>query len=108
MDSYIALIASAWETRELELVLPMLSKTPDRAREILAYQEAGWPPARIVRLMREGESWPDAPGLSLPPPEPEVEAEMPAGIVPLGEVDQLLSGKRGADPDSECDVATVA
>lgn len=96
-DGYIALVASAWGTKELQFVLPMLSNIPDLTREILAYQEAGWSPTRIVRLMRAEEAHVGAPGLPLPPPELEVEAEMPAGLMPLADIDGLIGGRKTSD-----------
>ena len=93
-DGHIALVVSAWEDSDLELVLSALVKCPDWACGILAYQEAGWSPVKIAMLLREKMVYPDASGLHLPPPELKAEREVMVGSIPLGEFDEIMNGDK--------------
>jgi hypothetical protein len=104
-DGYIAILASAWETDELDLVLPVLSEAPDRAHDILAYQEAGWPPARIVGLMRERLLYSNTSHLRLPPPELEAEEEMQEAVMPLSQFHELIPHNQDVDSVNNDDYA---
>ena len=104
-DGYIVVLASAWEPSALDWALPILAEDPDRALDILEYQEAGWNPSQIVGLMREQMLYADTPSLTLPPPEPEIEDEIEEAVIPLSRFQEYMGADQVDAADDDFDLS---